>query len=256
MARFAVAWLLLLSLPCTPPVHGRSLLHSAVCELHTMLGEYVRTERFREKADDFGFGGGSGRAWFQNNWEPSIRCIADKRMGNHGDGGKWVCDPHCLLVQHNCTIFSVGSNNVFDFENALEPFGCRIYTFDHTVAQPTPPAHVTFFTNGLAGEAQANGNLITLKSAYEKTGASGIIDVLKIDCEGCEFQVFRDPGTLAFLRRHVKQILLEVHFQNEQDTIALATNLRDAGFKTFSKEPNIQYSDGSCVEFSMLNVLL
>jgi hypothetical protein len=159
-------------------------------------------------------------------------------------------------VQHNCTIFSVGSANAFDFESALEPFGCRIYTFDHTVAQPTPPAHVTFLKNGLAGEAQANGNLITLKSAYEKTGASGIIDVLKIDCEGCEFQVFRDPGTLAFLRRHVKQILLEVHFQNEQDTIALATNLRDAGFKTFSKEPNIQYSDGSCVEFSMLNVLL
>ena len=122
MARFAVAWLLLLSLPSTPPVHGRALLHSAVCELHSMLGEYVRTERFREKADDFGFGGGSGRAWFQNNWEPSIRCIADKRMGNHGDGGKWVCDPHVRALFYALTHADVSMHRSVSSRSTTAPY--------------------------------------------------------------------------------------------------------------------------------------
>lgn len=37
---------------------------------------------------------------------------------------------------------------------------------------------------------------------------------------------------------------------------ALGKVLADNGFLTFSKEPNIQYSSGDCVEFSLLNTHL
>lgn len=80
------------------------------------------------------------------------------------------------------------------------------------------------------------------------------IDVLKIDCEGCEYTVLRDKQTLDFLRKHVKQVLVEVHFTNAADTADLATQLAHAGFRVFSKEPNVQYSNGDCVEYSLLNI--
>ena len=38
--------------------------------------------------------------------------------------------------------------------------------------------------------------------------------------------------------------------------MALARAFTDAGFFVFSKEPNIQYSSGDCVEFSLLNTQL
>ena len=33
----------------------------------------------------------SGRAYFQNNWEPEVHCAFQARVGRIGDGGKWVC---------------------------------------------------------------------------------------------------------------------------------------------------------------------
>ena len=31
-------------------------------------------------------------SFFQNNWEPIVHCEFERRVGNVGDGGKWVCD--------------------------------------------------------------------------------------------------------------------------------------------------------------------
>src|SRR5690242_15023414 len=36
----------------------------------------------------------SRRLFFQNNWEPTIQCKFERRLGNPGDGGKWICDIH------------------------------------------------------------------------------------------------------------------------------------------------------------------
>ena len=194
----------------------------------------------------------SGREWFQIHWEPTVRCASDERVGRAGDGGKWVCDPMCTLAQHNCTVMSVGSNNDFSFETALDPRHCSVHTFDHTVASPTPPASVTFHSLGVASAPA--GSLRTLAQLYEATGWTQDIDILKMDCEGCEYGVFSHQETLEFLAKRVRQLLLEVHYTNAEATARLAQNLWNAGFRTFSKEPNIQYSDGSCVEYALLKV--
>ena len=66
-----------------------------------------------------------------------------------------------------------------------------------------------------------------------------------------------EPSTLFFLQRHVRQLLLEVHFTNVKDMVRLAEGLRDAGFRTFSVEPNlVGCLNGECSEFSLLNVNL
>lgn len=221
--------------------------------MHTSVGEYARAKQMLSKPSDVNNGGTQGREWMQRNWEPSFRCVADKRMGVPGDGGKWVCDPDCLLAVNDCTVFSVGSNNQFDFEQSLDPYGCDVHIFDHTVANPRMPPHVAWTFHRFGAATASGGNMLSLQGMAARSNVS-YIDVLKIDCEGCEYTVLRDPATLHFLREHVKQILVEVHFTNAADTADLATKLAFAGFRVFSKEPNIQFSDGGCLEYSLLNL--
>jgi hypothetical protein len=123
------------------------------------------------------------------------------------------------------------------------------------VAAPTPPAGVIFHRYGITTSGADNAQMKSLPKIIEELLHSDkIVDVMKIDVEGAEFAVFADGATLAALKKQVRQLLVEVHFKGEGPTIALAKALTDAGFYTFSKEPNIQWSSGDCVEFSMLNV--
>lgn len=196
-----------------------------------------------------GNGGYTGTEWFQRNLEPSVRCALDARIGAVGDGGKWVCDPDQLIVKGNCTIMSVGSSNEYSFEAALEPYGCAVHTFDPTVAPDSrKPAHVQYHSLGLGTTAE------TRLSELIKVTSSQNIDILKVDCEGCEWGVLLDDTTLSALRAHVTQFLVEFHWKDAATMEAVGNRLLDAGFRVFSKEPNIQFSDGSCIEYSFLNI--
>jgi len=222
------------------------------CHAHMKYIDTVTHLRGRRAEPDFSYGNphDAGRKFFQENWEPDIRCIDDRRLGVHGDGGKWVCNPACEL-KPGCVVFSVGSNNDFSFEEAMHPYGCSIYTFDHTVASPNPPPYVTFYKYGIG---LADGGVFrTVQGAADEAGVTKI-DVLKIDCEGCELDVFSDKHLLEWMKANVRQLLVEVHYNTREPVVRIAQGLFDAGFRTFSKEPNIQWSDGSCVEFSMLNI--
>ena len=69
--------------------------------------------------------------FYQNNYEPDFVCQHEQRIGQLGDGGKWVCDPHRISGQKDCLVYSVGSNNDFSFEKSiLEDIGqhCEIHT--------------------------------------------------------------------------------------------------------------------------------
>ena len=96
----------------------------------------------------------------QENWEPNFSCTYERRLGSPGDGGKWVCDPHKLRTKKDCLIYSFGSENKFDFEEAvLQQIGrnCEVHTFDHTVG-PNPsnkPSGVNFHPWGLGIQAGA-----------------------------------------------------------------------------------------------------
>ena len=125
------------------------------------------------------------------------------------------------------------------------------------MASPTPPAGVTFHRNGIAAHGQDTDQLKAFSTLLSQLGhRNETIDILKIDVEGAEYDVFLDGATLPLMRKTVRQILLEVHYKGEERTVALARAFTDAGFFVFSKEPNIQYSSGDCVEFSLLNTQL
>ena len=67
------------------------------CDFHTRLVEHLMEKRYQEMPEDLNNGGGErGNLWMQNNWEPTIRCAENRRVGHFGEGGKWVCDPFLI----------------------------------------------------------------------------------------------------------------------------------------------------------------
>ena len=71
--------------------------------------------------------------FYQNHYEPDFVCQHERRIGKLGDGGKWICDPHLIVKQEKCLVYSVGSNNDFSFETFVQKdisTNCEIHTFD------------------------------------------------------------------------------------------------------------------------------
>lgn len=197
-----------------------------------------------------------GRAYFQRNWEPSISCEQEARIGIMGDGGKWVCNP-ANIPKGNCILYSFGSNLEFSFEVGIhEQLGCEIHTFDPTVAKEkvdaVKPEYVNYHYYGL-GRDSSNvpqvGQVHNITTVLQMLGHTDrVIDILKIDIEGGEWTSMTPALFECAWPRNIRQILLEMHFRNPRTAESLYMGLQHAGYTQFHKEPNIQFSDGSCIE--------
>ena len=165
-----------------------------------------------------------------------MQCSRLKRLGGAGDGGKYACmDP----LRDPLKVLSVGSMGDFTFENDIMAHFPRanITTMDGTVSV------------SVAARAPPGVNFV--RSNFDPTDVAGLLDILKIDCEGCELY-----SLLPFLKRTcVNQILIETHacLQPLARHHQLMLKLNNS-FGVFAKEPNIEFSDGSCVEFGLLRM--
>ncbi|KAL7570486.1 hypothetical protein ACA910_004267 [Epithemia clementina (nom. ined.)] len=227
-------------------------------------------------------------AWYQQNFEPEISCPHERRIGNLGDGGKWVCDPHRLKKAPSCLVYSVGSRGDFSFEkNVLERIGphCEVHTFDmknysHQAAMVNS-SNLYFHPWGIAktDSSDEGNNYKTLKTTVNELGhANKKIDIFKIDCDGCELDTFEtwivdQPALL-------QQVLVEVHaakpapkrfgttitlkmnsnqqIMNREDverTTRFFKKMYDFGYVIFHKEPNIEYwCEWPAVEYAFIKL--
>ena len=211
------------------------------------------------------------RSYFQDWWHPGrphgAACAELERVGAAGgEAGKALCDPEQLFAAPTCHVVSVGSNGDAAFETDVlgRAPHCRIETFDGT----------------LIGERQAlRANLPSAVEFHDENWGSQSwrrfkgreVTLLKIDCEGCEL-----AALLNFVARvPTRQIVMEVHgcllakSRSVQHTFAsgssdpltlvghihhLMYGLYSAGYRVFANEPNILFSDGTCLEVSLLHV--
>jgi hypothetical protein len=184
-----------------------------------------------------------GKTFFQYNWEPTLSCAFEQRIGMVGDGGKWVCDAYRIAEAEMCNVVSIGSNNDWSFEQAVH----KIFTFDHTINPRNVPAYVTFHKIGLG--PSDNGTLLTVGSALRKIGLENkTVDIFKIDCEGCEKNIF-----LEFLKPDLRQILIELHSAN-WPVNSFFEVMNSAGYVIFHKEPNTYGCGGNCIEYGFLKL--
>eukprot|EP00985_Skeletonema_marinoi_P014049 scaffold7038_cov100-Skeletonema_marinoi.AAC.5 len=108
-----------------------------------------------------------------------------------------------------------------------EEFGCEVFAFDPTSKLPRDVAPgVTFHEIGLQGDevdvskthshqydALDASKLLTLGEIIDQMGHTGRkIDVLRLDCEGCEWGVLKQLACSGESEL-VEQLMVEMHFQ-------------------------------------------
>ncbi|CAI5503798.1 unnamed protein product [Closterium sp. Naga37s-1] len=131
-------------------------------------------------------------------------CPMEERLGIWADGGKWICNMKSFMPEKPI-IYSIGSNGEYTFERDIAArLHTRPFTFDpfldpameHTMMRLP---FLSFEAVGLAAKstveqwkAETKGKaFMTLEQVMRKHNHTHI-DVLKIDCEGCEAVVLFD----------------------------------------------------------------
>ena len=179
-----------------------------------------------------------------------------------------ICGVH--LLQSPCIVYSFGSNNDFDFEDAIKNIAphCKTYTFDpggtHYENRVVRKLALSNFSGSdniflKADHATAtNVETTTLRDIMTILGHDHI-DVLKLDIEGSEFRVIDELAKVGF--PSISQILLEVHtgsaFGNytTNDIDTLIEQLENNGFRLFASEPNHAWGKDCCIVMSFIQSL-
>ena len=158
--------------------------------------------------------------WYFANLQPNFSCPRVERIGGHDDGPKWTCDPTRLLKRKDCLIYSVGSQGNYIWEDGLiDRIGthCEIHVFDpghHARPGDAEKRNIHYHRWGLKSSYEKvrvertmigmdatifmKGGDFALMPAmqkmltFEQTRVAlghqhRTIDVLKMDCENCEW---------------------------------------------------------------------
>jgi len=202
-----------------------------------------------------------------------------QRLGNLGDGGKWICGVERLATQRTpCVVYSFGVNHDSSFEASFlsRAPNCQVWGYDFSVSEfgpqtnniPELRAKTHFHPYMLAATDKPHNDPqeYTINTLMEMNGHN-FIDVLKIDIEGGEFVALE-----SFLRPYsvpggpimpVGQLEIEIHAWSGASDFAKFNPwwelLEKAGFRPFWTEPNLPYVSHlrtlpDVAEYSFINI--
>ncbi|THH26618.1 hypothetical protein EUX98_g7567 [Antrodiella citrinella] len=217
---------------------------------------------------------------------PAFQCPHRvERIGNLGDGGKWVCGLDRVAKQKECVIYSFGLNGEVSFEAELLQLapGCQLWGYDYSVQSIGPQielavdqhnvslssrAHFQAYALGGKDTHNTEPPMYTLKTLLESNGHK-FIDILKIDIESWEFESlesfvadYLQPGAVL----PVGQMQLEIHATEGSGYGGFAKfktwweKLETAGLRPFWTEPNLVYLNiirnvrPDLAEYSFINI--
>ena len=217
--------------------------------------------------------------WFwQSHYEPDFVCQHEKRIGKQGDGGKWICDPHRIQQQvesgRPCLVYSIGSNNDFSFEKSVHQDihrDCEIHTFDfedYFEGAKQAGGKIVYHQQGLASIDRDDGWGTRFRSLHSTIVDLGhqnrVIDVFKIDCEGCEYETASSWFRAASQENvTIRQIQVELHGGNPsseeqlQNIMGFFDLLYQQGYVIFHKEFNllsIPTGNNLAIEYAFLKL--
>lgn len=181
-----------------------------------------------------------------------------------------VCVDHRLshaISTRRCLVYGIGVATDWTFERSLAMQGCEVHLFDPTISHGDHPdpwlRSITFHEWGLysaithafngSKDARAlryglvRGTLLSLGAIRHRLGhADRTISVLKVDCEGCEWEA------LSIIPRstwdQVDQFVAELHMGTQHsfhsDTelsqaTQLVEHLSSTGLRLWYSEPNV-----------------
>jgi len=197
------------------------------------------------------------------------------RYGNSLGTGKMLCGMTTIVPTTKCIVYSLGSNNNFEFEEALtQKTSCEVHTYDCTSSPPTAPikglkfhkvcmgekTNLQQFMFPNSGKTEISDNKTYIFKRFSqiiKENNHTHVHLLKMDIEGAEYAVFADifnsgKGiTLPF------QISFESHWWNQDIYHAtlhqqMFNQLWKNGYRFLYHELNP--GDNACVEWTLMRV--
>lgn len=188
--------------------------------------------------------------FFQNNWEPTIKCESERRFGDTGDGGKWICDIDRFkrINSADVLIYSFGSNGDFSFEQAIRKQlpKSEIHTFDMGLYKP--PQNLCTYHQVRLGNGKDNSSKSVQMIMNELGHHKREVGILKVDIEGAEFDLFEELFNSSFGNQtqvpYIRQILFEIHLQGDSEEPCRRTHklfelFRSNNYAIFHKEANL-----------------
>ncbi|CAF3745766.1 unnamed protein product [Rotaria socialis] len=200
-----------------------------------------------------------------------------KRYGTRDETGKILCAIDNLKHVDKCVIYSLGSNNQFDFESDLSAHThCEIHTYDCTSFPPTKPIErLSFHKVCLGKQPQLQSHIFPNVQYYHhvehkafdknfksfqnilKENNHTQVHILKMDIEGGEYAVFADlfePVNQIYMPY---QITFESHWWNKDISHAIMhqqmfSQFWKLGYRFLQHEPNPQ--NRACIEWTLLRV--
>ncbi|XP_066950765.1 probable methyltransferase-like protein 24 [Macrobrachium rosenbergii] len=167
----------------------------------------------------------SGRQFYSYFAQKEYQC-ENLRWFGEGDGRKAVCtDAEFNLVPGDCHILSFGINDEWSFDDAFARLGCKVYSFDPTMAKEDHQRseNVQFFRLGIGnmkGKRKVGMDqkfdyfeVDTYEHILDRLGLSNTtIDYLKMDVELSELDFLQDVlRNTPHLLKNIKQIGMELH---------------------------------------------
>ncbi len=228
----------------------------------------------------------SAHLFYQNNYNAEFTCPHEIQIGAHLDGRlggapKWLCDPHRILPMsglrqqqsssgesledNGCLVYIFSEEDPKQFVkdlNGLLEQKCEIHVFSKYlynmiyVTKKSLGRNIHVHEWGLEGESDAedgNRNYLTMGETLKKLNHVGrAIDILSIDCEGCEWRTYMDVLNADV---SVTQLLIELHNAPYQVN-DFFLEMRRHGFVIFHKEANTidNNQGGQSQEYSFLRL--
>lgn len=147
-------------------------------------------------------------------------------------GGDWkICMDHVqtAINSNTCLVYSVGIADDWRFDVTMAQLGCEVHSFDPTIDPPKVALHpnITFHNYGLYGGSNTStaktfshsiygaikGKMYTIGELLKILGHENrAITVFKMDCEGCEWEVFGSDNVRPHEFKNIKQLLTEFHY--------------------------------------------
>lgn len=205
--------------------------------------EFLELLRTDDRAAELYVQSHKGHSFF-NMFKVSVRCPTPLVLypSDGRDGSYYMCNMDKL--QKPCVIYSVGSENNFIFEEAIEKFGCEVHTFDCYASGQGAPPSVNYHKWCVDGHIWREDHY-TIPALIEKLGHKKI-DILKIDVEGAEYPAIPRLAGLTYEQLPV-QVAVEIHpwpqmpgnqrsVTKLRETLELMLQLHRMGYRLASRD--------------------
>eukprot|EP00592_Proboscia_alata_P001413 CAMPEP_0194378158 /NCGR_PEP_ID=MMETSP0174-20130528/34406_1 /TAXON_ID=216777 /ORGANISM="Proboscia alata, Strain PI-D3" /LENGTH=314 /DNA_ID=CAMNT_0039159983 /DNA_START=32 /DNA_END=976 /DNA_ORIENTATION=+ len=205
--------------------------------------------------------------WNEKNMLPNFHCPKKEMVPKRQKGEvKYVCNPQRLSYdgkEDSCLIYSFGCAGDFSFEDEIFHMHnktCEIHIFDPAKwgrKNDIPNKNIHYHAWGLKSTYDNSKSIVwpkgrgggfkTFPETLELLGhRNRTIDILKMDCEGCEWSTVQD-----WIHLNIRQILVEMHgvpnpkgtpkarwYQKRMNLNEYYGLYKESGYSLFSKEQN------------------